>query len=90
MKTSIKTIAATIALSALIAGPASAMVTQSDVLQDVSSAIGGDSSVSAFVSGDTVTITGYFADTGDRNKARQAALANDGIEKVIDLSTVSN
>lgn len=90
MKTSIKTIAAAIALSALVAGPASAMVTQADVAQDVMSAVGGDSNVSAFVNGDTVTITGYFGDTGDRNSARQAALANDGIEKVIDLSTVNN
>jgi len=90
MKTTIKTFAATIALSALIAGPAAAMVTQGDVTQDVLSAIGGDSNVSAFVKGDTVTFTGYFGDLGDRNSARQAALANDGIEKVIDLSTVNN
>jgi len=90
MKTSIKTIAAAIALSALFAGPASAMVSQADLLRDVMSATGGDSNVSAFVKGDTVTITGYFSDSVDRNKARQAALANDGIEKVIDLSTVSN
>jgi len=90
MKTSIKTIAAAIALSAVIAGPASAMVTQGDVLRDVMGVVGGDSNVSTFVKGDTVTITGYFADAGAQYKARQAALANDGIEKVIDLSTVSN
>jgi len=90
MKTSIKTITAAIALSALFAGPASAMVSQADVLQDVMSAVGGDSNVSAFVKGDTVTITGYFGDASDKNNAHQAALANDGIEKVIDLSTVSN
>ncbi len=90
MKTSIKTIAATIVLSAVFAGPASAMVTQGNVLQDVMSAAAGDSNVSAFVNGDTVTITGYFDTAADRYKARLAALANDGIEKVIDLSTVSN
>jgi len=90
MKTSIKTIAAAIALSAVVAGPVFAMVPQSDVRQDVMSAVGGDSNVSAFVNGDTVTITGYFGDAGDRYLAHQAALANDGVEKVIDLSTVNN
>jgi len=68
MKTTIKTFAATIALSALIAGPAAAMVTQGDVTQDVLSAIGGDSNVSAFVKGDTVTFTGYFGDLGDQQQ----------------------
>jgi len=90
MKSTIKTFAAAIALSAVVAGPASAMVSQADVHQDVMSAVGGDSNVLALVNGDTVTITGYFGDAGDRNLARQAALANDGIEKIIDLSTVNN
>ncbi len=90
MKKTIKTIAAAIALSAVVAGPASAMVVQNDLLKDIRGAAAADTNVSAFVKGDTVTITGYYADANDQNRVNQAALAHEGVNKVIDLAFTSN
>ena len=89
MKTSIKTIAASIALTALMAGPASAMVSQSNVQQGIQSALGAGSNVFASVKDDTVTLTGYFESRADKGAAIRAANAA-GADRVIDLTTVTN
>ncbi len=90
MKTSIKTFAAAIALSALVAGPASAMVSQGDVTRDILSAVGSGSNVIVSVDGDTVTLQGYFADSSAKSKALQAAQNAEGIERVINHAVKSN
>ena len=89
MKT-IKTFAAAIALSALVAGPASAMISKGDLGQDIQSALGSDSNITVSVAGDTVTLQGYFGDAGDQNRALQAALNGVGVERVINNATQSN
>jgi len=88
MKTSIKTFAAAIALTALVAGPASAMVPQSDLNRSIHAALGADSNIFVSVQGDTVTLTGYFADAGAKARALQAA--NASFDKVINHATQSN
>jgi len=90
MKTSIKTIAAAIALTAFVAGPASAMVPQGELNRDIRSALGGDSNVTAIVKGNTVTLHGYFADAGDKNNALRVAKKGAGIDRVINNAFQSN
>jgi len=81
MKTSIKSIAAAVVLSAVVAAPAAAMVPQGELNRDIRSALGGDS---------TVTLSGYFADAGDKNRALQAAANGAGIERVINFAFQTN
>jgi len=90
MKTSIKSIAAAIALSAFVAGPAVAMVPHGELNRDIASALGGDSNVTATVNGDTVTLRGYFADAGDKNNAIRVAKNGVGIDRVINFAFQSN
>jgi len=90
MKTPIKTIAAAIALTAFVAGPASAMISKGDLNRDIQSALSGGSNITAFVKGGTVTLSGYFADDGVKNAALQAALNGVGVDRVINNATVSN
>jgi len=49
MKNLIKTSAAVIALTAVFAGPASAMVSKGELNRDIASVLGGDSSVTVNV-----------------------------------------
>ncbi len=90
MKTSIKTIAAAIALTALVAGPASAMISQGQLNQDLHSVLGAGSNIFASVDGDTVTITGNFADAADKSAALRTAAAATGVDQVINHATKSN
>lgn len=90
MKNVIKTLSAAIVLSAIVAGPASAMVSQSDVTKAINFATGADSNVFASVNNDTVILSGYFADIGTRNKTLKAALAANGVERVINNATIRN
>ena len=90
MKTSIQSIAAAIVLTALVAGPASAMVSKGDLSRDINSVIGSGSNVTATVAGDTVTLSGYFADAGDKNNAIRAAMNSAGVERVISNAFRSN
>jgi len=90
MKTSIKSIASAIALTALAAGPAAAMVPQGELNRDIASALGGDSNVTATVKGDTVTLHGYFADAGDKNNAIRVAQKGAGIDRVINFAFQAN
>jgi len=90
MKTSIKSISAAVVLSALFAGPAFAMVSQGDVSRDIGSVLGTDSNITATVAGDTVTLSGYFGDAGDKNSAIRAAMNSAGVERVINNAFQSN
>ncbi len=90
MKTSIKSIAAAIALTAFVAGPASAMIDQSSVTRDINSVLGGGSNITATVNGDTVTLSGYFADAYDKNSAIRAAMNSEGVDRVINNAFPSN
>jgi len=90
MKTSIKSIAAALALTAFVAGPASAMISQGDLSRDIRSAVGSDTNVTATVVGDTVTLSGYFGDAGDKNSAIRAAKNHAGVERVINHAFQSN
>jgi len=90
MKTSIKTIAAAIALTAFVAGPASAMISKDDLNRDILSSVGTDSNVTVHVQDGTVTLSGYFSDAGDKNRALQAALNGVGVDRVIDNTFQSN
>jgi len=60
MKISIKSISAALVLSALFAGPASAMVSRGDLSRDIGSVLGTNSNVTAAIVGDTVTIEGLL------------------------------
>jgi len=73
MKNVIKSLTAVAALTALMAGPASAMVSQDDLNRSINSALSAGSNVFGTIKGDTVTLGGYFADAGDKNRALQAA-----------------
>jgi len=90
MKTSIKSLAAAIALSAFVAGPAAAMISQGDLSRDIGSVLGTDSNISATVVGDTVTLSGYFGDAIDKNSAIRAAMNSEGVERVINNAFQSN
>jgi len=90
MKTSIKSIAAAFVLTAFFVAPASAMVIQGDLSRDISSAVGGGSNVTATVAGDTVTLSGYFADAGDKLAAIRAAQNSAGVERVVNNAFQSN
>jgi len=88
MKTSIKNISAIVILGAVMAGPAAA-ASAADVRADINLAVGSDSNVFTTVDDGVVTVTGYFSDAGVQAKALYAAESADGVERVIDLTSVS-
>lgn len=90
MKTSIKSIAAAVALTAFVAAPASAMIQKNDLNRDINSSVSSGSNITATIVGDTVTITGYFTDAFDRNNAIKAAMNSAGVERVINNAFQSN
>ena len=90
MKTVIKSALVAIALTALAAGPASAMVSQADIAQNISSLTGSGDSVFVNVRDGVVTLTGYFSDGLTESQVLQAALSTDGVDKVINHATQSN
>jgi len=77
-------------ISAVVAGPASAMISQGDLNRDILSAVGADSNVTVTVDNGTVTLQGYFADAGDKNLAIQAAKSGVGVDRVINHAFQSN
>jgi len=89
IKTSIKTMAAAIALSTLMAGPASAMILKTDINRALST-LGADSNINATISESTVTLMGYYSDIGARNKAIRAAKNTAGVERVINRAFKSS
>ena len=90
MKNVFKTTAAVITLTAVFAGPASAMVSKGDLNRSVLSAIGADSNVVVHEKNGVVTITGYYSDAGDQANALRAAEASEGVNKVINLARQSS
>lgn len=86
MKNVIKTTAAVIALTAVFAGPASAMVSKGDLANDVRITLGADSNISVHEKNGVVTLTGYFSDAGEQARALQAAERTEGVSKVINLA----
>lgn len=90
MTTSITKIAAAIALTALMAGPASAMISKGDLNRDIQSSLSADSNVFVSVDGGVVTLSGYFADAGQQGAALKAAINGEGVDRVINHTHVSN
>jgi len=88
MKTSIKNFSAILLLGAVMAGPAAA-ASSADIRADINQAIGSDSNVFTTIDDGVVTMTGYFSDAGVQAKALYAAEAADGVQRVIDLTSVS-
>ena len=85
-----KLIAAAITLSAVLTGPALAAVSKGELRNSYSHLIGADTRINTRIDGDTVTISGYYADAGDKNNIRRAILAHKEIKKVIDLAFTSS
>ncbi len=90
MKTVIKSTVAAIALFALAAGPASAMVSQSDLTRNLNSITGSSGNIFVNVNDGVVTLTGYFEDGITKHQVEQAALATDGVDRVINHAFQSN
>jgi len=90
MKNVLKSTAAVIALTAVFAAPASAMISKGELNRDVLGAVGGDSNVNVTIDQGVVTLTGYFADAGDKNAALRVAEKGEGVTGVINLATQSN
>lgn len=91
MTASIKTLVVATALNALTAGSASASsVIENEVRLAVQLASGPNSNVFVKVDNNTATITGYFKDVLDRQRAIREAKSTSGIDRVIDRSLVSN
>lgn len=74
-------------LTASIAAPLSANISTGNISQDVQSALGSSGSVNVFVRDGVATLTGNVGDAQDRHRIRRAALAFDGIERVVDLTS---
>jgi len=86
MKNVIKTTVAAIALTAVIAGPASAMVSKSELNHDVLSKLDAGSYINVIERNGVVTLTGYYSDIGDKTAAIRAAEQAEGVNKVINLA----
>lgn|GEM_PF-1699089 len=78
----LRTLATAAILASVTAAPASAMISKEALNSAlISSTTGGN--VSGIIKGDSITIYGVVAGTYDANKARQAALNVEGVNKVI-------
>ena len=87
MKHSIKTLVATIALSAVITGSAMAMGTERSVNGVIQSALGSAGQVQVTVRDGVATLVGYVEDTHTESKVKRAALSHPEVDRVIDLIT---
>ncbi len=83
MKTTIKTTAAVIALSALFVGTASAAVSKGQLNQEINAALGSNSNIFVTEQNGVVTLNGYYSDSGDQAAAIRAAEGTDGVVRVI-------
>lgn len=90
MKNVLKTTAAVIAMSALLAGPASAMVSKGDLARDISSRLNAGSNISVQENNGVVTLSGYYSDAGEKAAAIHAAKQAEGVTKVINLAFPSS
>lgn len=73
--------------AAALAGPAAAITTSGNLLQDVNSAVRGDGNITAMVRGDTVTLIGN-ANGVDKAAAERIAQSYPNIDKVVNLVNV--
>jgi hypothetical protein len=87
MKVRNLTAAIVFASVAALAGPASALTTTGNLMQDVHSSLTGDGTITATVSGDTVTLIGN-ANAVDKAAAERVAQSYPNVDRVINL--VSN
>lgn len=81
------TAAILLASAAALAGPAAAITTSGNLLQDVNSAVRGDGNITAMVRGDTVTLIGN-ANGVDKAAAERIAQSYPNIDKVVNLVNV--
>jgi len=90
MKNVLKTTAAVIALTAVFAGPASAMISKGELANDISSKLNSGSNITVQENNGVVTLTGYYSDAGDKAAAIRAAEQTEGVTKVINLAFTSS
>ena len=89
MKTSIKTALTTLALTALITGPAAANFSGQSIEGAVRSAV-SNGNVNVTVEDGVATLFGWVDSQHTENAAKQAALSFDNVDSVRDLIAVSN
>ena len=87
MKASHIAAAIVLASAAALAGPASAITTTGNLLQDVNSAVRGDGNITALVRGNTVTLIGN-ANGVDKAAAERVAESYPNIDSVVNLVNV--
>ena len=78
----LRILATALVLAAVTAAPASAMISRQSLDGVLSSAM-ANGNVHGIINGDTVTIFGIVESAYDANKAKQAALNIEGVNKVI-------
>lgn len=74
-----------VALTAALAGPATA-ASSSDLYSDVRSVLGGDSNIVLNEQNGVVTVTGYFGDASDEAAAINLLERSDDVSEVINLA----
>ena len=84
MKVHNLTTAIVFASVAALAGPASAITTTGNLMQDVHSALTGEGNITAKVSGNTVTLIGN-ASALDKVNAERVAASYPNVDRVINL-----
>jgi len=78
----LRTLTTAIVLAAITSAPASAMISKQDLNKALlESTFSGN--VSGVINGDTVTLFGHVEGAYEFNKAKQAALNIEGVNKVI-------
>jgi hypothetical protein len=87
MKVRNLTTAIVFASVAALAGPASAVTSTGSLMQDVHSSLSGDGTITATVSGNTVTLIGN-ANAVDKAAAERVAQSYPNVDRVVNL--VSN
>jgi len=90
MKNILKTTAAVIALTAVFSGPASAMVSKSELRAEIRAVLGADSRIIVREKNGVITLSGYYSDYGDKAAAISAAKRSKGVTKVINLAFQSS
>ncbi len=83
MKSTIKTTAAVIALTALFVGTATAAVSKNQLNQEINGVLGSNSNIFVTEQNGVVTLNGYYSDSGDKAAAIRAAEGTEGVVRVI-------
>ena len=74
--------------AAVAVGPAAASLSTGNLALDVQSALSDSGNVNVSLDDGVATLSAYVRSTGDAMKVHQATLANDDVERVIDLIRV--